>query len=281
MTMDNEEFYVGWMQNAPVSLTRFIKKYLLLLTTVIIVIGILLAISQKKFSTAKFEYGKPSVVEGSFSFIPVPHLLVMDGESTMFVPLVGYGKHGADGVMNELQQNKDTLLEGKKISIRGTLLYSDGKVLMQVDRNDDPLLAVLNESVVSPEIKDLGITDLKGEVIDPKCYFGVMKPGEGKVHKDCAIRCISGGIPPVLAVTNKKGERTYVLLVGANREKINDKVLDFVAVTSSVSGHLFQYADWMVMEVNNISSGTANAVINSNSKDALLGCSSSCCKKPL
>ena len=45
--------------------------------------------------------------------------------------------------------------------------------------------------------------DVKGEIVDPKCFFGVMKPGEGKPHKDCAIRCILGGIPPVLKVTDE------------------------------------------------------------------------------
>jgi len=24
---------------------------------------------------------------------------------------------------------------------------------------------------------------LQGEIIDPKCYFGVMKPGKGKIHR--------------------------------------------------------------------------------------------------
>lgn len=43
---------------------------------------------------------------------------------------------------------------------------------------------------------------LEDEIIDPKCYFGVI-PGKGKIHRSCAIRCISDGIPPVLATTDK------------------------------------------------------------------------------
>ena len=72
-----------------------------------------------------------------------------------------------------------------------------------------------------PKVKDLGITKIKGEIIDPKCYFGVMKPGEGKPHRDCAIRCILGGISPMLAVKNEKGEANYYLLASSDGGSIN------------------------------------------------------------
>jgi len=44
-----------------------------------------------------------------------------------------------------------------------------------------------------------------GEIVDSKC-LGVMTPGQLTTHRACAIRCISGGIPPVLHVrqTNAK-----------------------------------------------------------------------------
>ena len=41
---------------------------------------------------------------------------------------------------------------------------------------------------------------LRGEIVDSKCYLGVMNPGEGTVHRDCAARCLSGGLPPMLVV---------------------------------------------------------------------------------
>ena len=39
-----------------------------------------------------------------------------------------------------------------------------------------------------------------------------MKPGEGKPHRDLAIRCKLGAISPVLAVKNTKGEANYYLV---------------------------------------------------------------------
>lgn len=248
--MLNEDFYIGWMQNAPSSFARFARKYLLLLFFIVVTLGFLLAMNQKKFSRSNFEFGKTTVVKGIYFSSPVPHLLVADQNDYVMIPLVGYGKHGAEGVMEELGAQYKSSLSGKQISVRGTLLYGDGKVLMQIDKHDDPLMNVSNEAGTLPVIEtDEGEVSLTGEIIDPKCYFGVMKPGEGKVHKDCAIRCILGGIPPVLKMVNGKGANAYILLSGKN---INDRVKDFVATPSEITGHLKKYNDWEILEVNTI-----------------------------
>ena len=76
-----------------------------------------------------------------------------------------------------------------------------------------------------------------------------MKPGQGKPHRDCAIRCILGGIPPVMKVQNEKGETNYYLIVGPNGEKINEAVQDFVAEPTQLDARLVQYDDWIVMYV--------------------------------
>lgn len=272
--MRKEEFYVGWMEKAPSSIAQFVKKYLLFLLLVVVTLSVLLAMNQKKFSKANFEFGKTTVVKGIYASSPVPHLLVPDQNDYVVVPLVGYGKHGAEGVMRELEVEKKNSLNGKQISLEGTLLYGDGKILMQVDKNDNPLVSVSNSSNKLHAIEtDKGEVNLTGEIIDPKCYFGVMKPGEGKVHKDCAIRCILGGIPPVLKITNDKGDNSYVLLTGEN---INERVKDFVATPSRVSGHLKKYNDWEILEVSSIG-GVNNSC--SVKKLSSTQCIKDCCKK--
>jgi hypothetical protein len=272
--MSKQEFYIGWMGKAPATIAGFIKKYLLFLLVTIVVLGSLLAMNQKKFSKANFEFGKTTVVKGIYVASPVPHLLVRDQNDYVVVPLVGYGKHGAVGVMNALEVERKDLLNGKEIRLKGTLLYGDGKILMQVDKNDDPLVTVARTTHRLPVIEnDEGEVNLVGEIIDPKCYFGVMKPGEGKVHKDCAIRCILGGIPPVLKITNDKGENSYVLLTGDN---INERVKDFVATPSQVSGHLKKYNDWEILEVRSIDNIRNDCPVK---KLSSLECKTDCCKK--
>ena len=103
--------------------------------------------------------------------------------SYITIPLIGYGKHGADGIIAEIEKEKNISLNQKEITLKGTLLYNDGKTFLQIDKNDNPILKISSAIVASdmlPQKIDLGIQTVKGEIIDPKCYFGVMKPGEGK-----------------------------------------------------------------------------------------------------
>ena len=48
--------------------------------------------------------------------------------------------------------------------------------------------------------ESLGKQTFVGEIVDSKCFLGVMNPGRLTPHRACAIRCISGGVPPVLLV---------------------------------------------------------------------------------
>lgn len=256
--MKNDEFYIGWMSNAPKSFASTIKKYLLVLLPIIVVLGVLLALSQKKFGSGNFEFGTLTELKGIYSNIPVANLKVVDGkdiwgnENYITVPLIGYGKFGADGIIANLEKEKQISLQGKEVTLKGTLLYNDGKLLMQIDENDNPLLNVSenNNAAITLKTKELGTMDIKGEIVDPKCFFGVMKPGEGKPHKDCAIRCILGGMPPVLKVEDEGGKENYYLIVGEGAEKINEAVKDYIASPVELHARAVEYDDWIVLYVN-------------------------------
>jgi len=246
--MDQQDFYIGWMAKAPKSFAKHVKRVLLILFPVALIIAYLLSTSQKKFSTANFEFGKLTEVKGIYYNNPVPMLKMFDKNNLpITIPLVGYGKHGAETAIMELEKEKGVSLNGKEVTLKGTLIYGDGKTLLQVDKNDNPIVNIGAESTVQLQQKDLGTQTIRGEIIDPKCYFGVMKPGEGKVHRDCAIRCILGGIPPVLHIQNEKGESNYYLIVGLNGEKINEAVQDIVAEPVSIEARVVQQDDWIIL----------------------------------
>src|SRR6188508_1402826 len=246
--MDQQDFYIGWMSKAPKSFAKHVKKVLLILLPVALIVAYLLSTSQKKFSTASFEFGKLTEVKGIYYNNPVPILKVFDKNNlSMSFLLVGYGKHGAETAIMELEKEKGVSLNGKEVTLKGTLIYGDGKTLLQVDKNDNPIVNIGAESNLQLQQKDLGTQTIRGEIVDPKCYFGVMKPGEGKAHRDCAIRCILGGIPPVLHVQNEKGESNYYLIVGPNGEKINEAVQDIVAEPVSIEARVVQQDDWVIL----------------------------------
>jgi hypothetical protein len=140
-------------------------------------------------------------------------------------------------------------LNGAKIRLTGTLIYGDGKALFQITDDDNP--SVIPASPVTIPLttrwESLGPRQISGNIVDPKCYFGVMKPGEGKPHRSCAIRCIAGGIPPVLrSQTNE-----YYVLVDENLASINQVILNLVDDPIAVSGEAFVWNDWKFLRVNN------------------------------
>jgi hypothetical protein len=258
-TEGSSPFYIGWMAAAPKALVQFIKKYLLFIFILAAILGTLLAISQKKFGTGNFEFGTLTDVKGIYFDKPVPCIKVLNGKdiwgnpSYITIPLVGYGKHGAEGAIRDLEKERNTTLNQKELKLRGTLLYNDGVTILQIDKNDNANLKISGKIIPAellPKVKDLGMTKLIGEIIDPKCYFGVMKPGEGKPHRDCAIRCILGGITPMLAIKNEKGEANYYLLASSDGENINTAVQDYVAEPVELEVHLVQYDDWLVAYMN-------------------------------
>ncbi len=255
--MKNTEFYIGWMPKAPSSFATHLKRVLSFLFPIAIMIALLLAFFQKKFSTANFEFGTLTEVKGIYIDNPLPMLKVVAGKdiwgnaSYITIPLVGYGKHGATTAIMELEKEKNLKFNNKELTLKGTLLYSDGKTLLQINKEENPVMNIgaIADNALLPEKKELGMQTIKGEIIDPKCYFGVMKPGEGKVHRDCAIRCILGGIPPILKVTNAKGEKNYYFILGPNGEPMNEAVQDFVAEPVAMNARVVQQDDWIMLYV--------------------------------
>src|SRR5260370_8819960 len=74
----------------------------------------------------------------------------------------------------------------------------------------------------------LGQQTLVGEIVDSKCFLGVMNPGQLTPHRACAIRCISGGVPPVLLVRQKDGPAVYLFLVSPHGNTPTKTLLDLV-----------------------------------------------------
>jgi hypothetical protein len=283
--MKQDEFYIGWMPKSPTTFARHIKKVLIAMAVAVLTAGIVLAISQKKFGTGTFEFGRLTEIKGIFYSTPVPLLKVSNGNdlfgrpSFITVPLIGYGKSGAGGVITAIEKQEHISLDKREVVLKGTLLYNDGKLLMQIDANDHFLVRAEEEPGNSglPKTMDLGEQTIKGEIVDPKCFFGVMKPGEGKPHKDCAIRCILGGIPPVLKVTDEYGKQNYYILVGPNGEQINEIVKDFVAEPVSVSARVKKCDDWIILYVHD--KGLERySYLEEHFKNDITSCSLACSK---
>jgi hypothetical protein len=98
--------------------------------------------------------------------------------------------------------------------------------------------------------EDPGLVTLVGEIVDSKCFMGVMKPGNLKTHRACAARCVSGGIPPVLVVRDEKGRASYLLLTDADGRRVNERVLDRIAEPLEITGRLRRHGDLLELRAD-------------------------------
>ena len=242
MSTSNEEFFIGWQGKAPPNGAKFLRKAVLVILISVAAIAIGLAVSQQTISRAWFEFGNAREFKGVLVESPVPMLLADERDKTsgesVFL-LVNPFKYG-------YPKNLAKQFHLQPVTVRGTLIYNEsgGAMLEAVET----ISRKATEVAASPSLgmgKESQVT-LAGEIVDSKCWLGVMNPGSLKPHRACAINCIRGGIPPVLLVNRSD---MYVL-VGPNGEPINEAVLKHVALPISVSGTLVNYGSVRILKIN-------------------------------
>lgn len=239
------EFYVGYLPAAPKSIARILRKIIVFLLASMIIIASVLAWQQKKFSTSNFEYGTTTAIEGYLFSKPVPHVLMPLGKNYKgedlyeTVLLVGAGKAGVGEFVKHFFSQ-----DGQQVKLNGFLIYGDGKTLLQV--NDEHDIKLMNGSINGTTAFETERRTISGEIVDPKCYFGVMKPGEGKAHRSCAIRCIAGGIPPIL----KTDSAGYMLIVGEDNKPVSPEIANFVGDQVTLTGFATEWNDWTIFQID-------------------------------
>ena len=253
----NDEFYIGYLPKAPKGIARILTITVGVLAVIVLASAWVITRFEKDFSNSQFEYGTLTELEGVLYQQPVPMLRIYTGQDAQgqalykSVLLVNFLKIGADNLLAAYA--KKGVVEGQSIiKLRGTLIYYDGVTMMELTEKENALIEVkeaIQATAPRPQVSQ-GEVLLQGEIIDPKCYFGAMKHGEGKPHRDCAIRCISGGIPPVLVVKNQQGETNYMLLTNEKGEPINQEILPYVGLPVEVKGRLEKIDEWWVLKIN-------------------------------
>lgn len=270
--MKEDNFYIGWQDDAPAkfkSKARYFFLTGLLITAVFIVIYVP---SQQQMEASIFEYGTLTELEGQLVTYPVIGLKTTIGGENKTVPLVGFGKKGANAVIYHLVNRLDGDLSNYRVKLSGTIIRNNGKVWMELTEENESIISFSEISLkdrVAFEVNDLGSQEIYGEIVDPKCFFGVMKPGYGKIHRSCAIRCISGGIPPLLAI--KKGNEyvDYYFLTNNNGTPLNQSILEHIGKKVRVIGQVEQVNDWKNIKLDE---NRIDAMISMNVDIKIAGC---------
>jgi hypothetical protein len=178
-----------------------------------------LASLQEPVDSGAYEFGVAREFVGILREAPLPNLLMDDtGEPASAgkpraVLIAGSGKFGLPDFAREGL--------GKRVRFTGSLIYRQNMTM--VEMNDADSFEVLEQVISEPNsnVSSFGAVTLVGELVDTKCFFGVMKPGVGKVHRACAVVCLEGGIPPGLLLRQEDGRSTVVMLAGTDNSPLD------------------------------------------------------------
>lgn len=237
-------FYIGWQPRMPPRIAAFLRGVVLRRLALALGVALLFASALGPTLPSRFDFGAPREVEGVVASFPYPMLLVpRPGAGPSDPPsvwmLVRPFKFGADELFSGL--------DGHRVRLRGTLAWLDERTLLEVE--PDTVQDLGPAPLDLPEQR-LGTVTLQGEIVDSKCYLGVMNPGNLSVHRDCAARCLSGGIPPSFVVREPGGARRALLLVGAGGEAVGQAALAVVAEPLEITGELVRRGELYVLKAD-------------------------------
>ena len=176
---------------------------------------------------------------------PLPLLRMANAAgSARSFPLVGAGKSG----LPDFARGHD----GDRVRFGGSLIVRDGIAMIEVnDANSFEIVEKSRSAADDTRALSLGRVRLVGELVDTKCYFGVMRPATGKVHRACAVRCLEGGVPPGLLLRLPDGSSQVVLLAGQGGEPLPFDP-QWAALTVSAEGQLELHDDLPVLRTSTL-----------------------------
>jgi hypothetical protein len=200
----------------------------------VIVLGgaVLLAIALPYFGEGEFQYGQPRNFTGTIRCDVAPRLIAVEADYL----LVGVGKHGVPVEICGA--------DGREVSVRGTLIQRDGRRLVEVAQ----LLEARGAAPLMQARVPLGRFTLTGEIVDSKCYFGVMNPGEGRLHRACAELCLRGGVPAVLVARDRAGNHVHLLIENGRDGRIDDALIAWIGSSIELSGEVSRSERWLTIK---------------------------------
>lgn len=231
--MSNEdEFYVGYGP-VPKKDRRFLLKAIPAGVLGLAGAGGFIGSRAASSGGGAWETATPVTLKGCIGFHPYPVLWV-DGVGHV---IAGIGKVSADAYCKAF--------EGQNVEVTGVKIVRNDCFMLGVAQGDIKALDRQIDTV--PPALHLNSVSITGEILDAQCFMGIMNPGYGRTHRACATLCIRGGQPVFFSIGVGGGGRSSeaetcggngYLLTDAQGEKINDEILDHIAVPVAIDADL-------------------------------------------
>lgn len=234
MSPNDDAFYVGYLPKSPDETARFVRRIVTAISSVALLAAFALAFALHYAGTGEFEFGRPRAIRGVVRCAVTPRLETTDVDYL----LVGYGKNRVPPEICNAN--------GHEVTLRGTLIQREGRRLLEVvspPADRDPASG-------EPAAIPVGRFTLRGEIVDSKCYFGVMNPAEGRSHRACAELCLRGGVPAVFVARDATGATAHLIIAGHDDAPINEALLQWVGEPVEASGDVVRQGKWLVWRLN-------------------------------
>ena len=226
------EFYVGYLALPP-GLRWSLGGLVLLLASLIALDAWLVASFQPDAGDGS--WGEtPQEFTGTLSRTPYPTLRVTKNGVVRTYVVISDEKRGAEAALQGIA-------DGTTVKLNGYEIERAAIGMIQLAATD---VAVLDAPAIPEEPRELqSRRELTGEIVDSKCWLGVMRPGDGHIHKACASLCIRGGIPPMFVVRADDGPQVYLLTMFDGGAVPPEAILDHVADQVRLSGLIEKRGD--------------------------------------
>jgi hypothetical protein len=246
---DRDEFFIGYDPPLPSGLSKFIARVAIAGTAGIALGAAAIAAGHVRLDGGMFEYGHVRAATGTIVTRPYPALVAdadTAGEPNRERPwtlLVAPGKHGADVVVRGLDR--------VRVTLEGTRIERAGMRMMEVRPGSIARVGDASARVAAPDAFDGSrAVTLRGEIVDSKCFLGVMTPGDGRTHSACASLCVRGGIPPALLVRDRAGRSALYLLEDPKGEALASRAADVAGEPVALRGAIGQRGSWRILRTD-------------------------------
>lgn len=243
--LEHDEFYVGYFPPPPLVLrvARIVVGVLMVASGLI---AGFLAPSHDDPGTGQWADGKAIAFTGVVTLDPYPiiHLDKQCGEvpAGSSLLIVEMGKFGA--------QRRCEPAAGHHATLSGFLLRREGRVMVELEPGSNAVSIGPASDAVPVETAGV-TTEIDGEIVDAKCWLGAMKPGDGRVHRECAMRCVSAGIPPMLVSRTPGADPTYTLVVPADGPRLSPHDCSMIGLPVHVRGRLSMIGGVRLLRLEN------------------------------
>ena len=215
--MSKSPFYVGYLSVPP-----SIRRHYLLLTPLIIPsglgVGFLLANSQQSAGNGVWSPSEPITLRGIVTTNPYAVIHTSDGDAAL---LVMVGKRGTVPIARPYA--------GTFVQITGNPIRRGGMIVLEHAGPE----AIIPATVPAVEVGTA--VEPAGEIVDTKCFLGVMKPARARFTARAQPLCLKGGMPLMLVTQSDAGATGYLLVSSAD-EAMSGPLTESAGVPLRISG---------------------------------------------